>query len=265
MTPLFFGLGNRRLFGLYTPARPAANGAARAALLCAPLGQEYLCAHRSMRQLGLQLSSCGYDVLRFDYFGTGDSSGDFLQADLSGWEEDIATAIDELKDTSGARRVVLVGMRLGAALAARVAVKRPRDLQALVLWDPVVAGTEYLHELLSFGSGETPSAAPTRQRAAGIGGGHEVLGFPLNARMEDSLAELDLVALVPSLPERSLIAVTQPTPSYPAVVEAVAKRPESAIVCERLGGLPAWLNDEDTGAGAVPINVLQRITQWLTP
>ena len=70
-----------------------------------------------------QLAAQGWHVLRFDYFGTGDSAGEFDEADLTGWEADIEQALDELLDMAGARKVALVGLRLGATLAARVAAR----------------------------------------------------------------------------------------------------------------------------------------------
>src|SRR5665213_985075 len=47
----------------------------------------------------------GRDYLRFDYFGHGESSGDFLQGSITRWRADALAAIDEL--TAGP--LVLVG------------------------------------------------------------------------------------------------------------------------------------------------------------
>ena len=113
MTPLFFGSGARRLFGIYEPGRSGSR-TSRAAVLCNPWGQEYIRAHRSMRQLAKMLTASGRDTFRFDYYGTGDSAGDMVDADLAGWENDIGSAIDEVKDTSGSPRVALLGLRLAA-------------------------------------------------------------------------------------------------------------------------------------------------------
>ena len=146
MNVFHFGTGTRRLFGVYLPG--AGDGpSARVAVLCAPWGQEYLRSHRSVRQLGLQLNAAGFHVLRFDYYGTGDSAGDMLDATVQDWEDDVSQAVDEARETAGADRVSLIGLRLGGALAARVAVKRPDDVKDLVLWDPVVSGSAYLDEL----------------------------------------------------------------------------------------------------------------------
>jgi hypothetical protein len=35
--------------------------------------------------------------------------------------------------------------------------------------------------------------------------------------------------------------------------------------CERIDAFPAWHGDSEGGAGALPVNVLQQITQWMSP
>lgn len=255
MTPLFFGAGSRRLFGLYTPAQ-ATGGRQRGIVLCHPWGQEYLRAHRSMRQLGSMLAGAGFHVLRFDYFGTGDSAGDMIEADLNGWQADVETAVEELKDTAGLSRVSLLGLRLGATLAAQVAAKRRKDVDALVLWDPVVAGGDYLVELRC-----TEERAVVR--SAESGGGLEVLGFPLTATLSHDLQKVDLVRHVPHLPARTFVAVSEPLVSHDALRLALEAAPAGPISMELIDSLPAWLEDRDSGAGAVPVKVLKRMVEWL--
>lgn len=263
MTPFFFGSGSRRLFGLYTPARVGAVGN-RAVVLCPGWGQEYLCAHRSMRQLANMLNAAGFHVLRFDYFGTGDSAGDMLQADLGGWERDIDTAIDELKDTCGAVRITLVGLRLGGTLAARVAARRATDVDALVLWDPVVDGREYIAELMQAGKQEAEVLGRSIDRAAERGGGHEVLGFPLTGIMAADFGQIDLVAQIGSVRARTAVVVSRTLSSHSRLAEALASHPgQPARAIELIDSQAAWINDDEEGAGAVPVRILQRIVQWL--
>jgi len=103
MNPLFFGTGARRLFGVYAPGS-AGTLTARAAVICYPWGPEYLRAHRSMKHLSTRLARSGLHVLRFDYFGTGDSAGEMTEGDLRGWEDDVETAIDEVNAGLGLPR-----------------------------------------------------------------------------------------------------------------------------------------------------------------
>jgi pimeloyl-ACP methyl ester carboxylesterase len=137
VNPLYFGTRERRLFAVYEPA--AVKGRrTRAAVLCYPWGAEYVYAHHTMRQLAVKLSTCGFHTLRFDYFGTGDSGGEDYEANPAAAAVDIESAIEGLQDIVGVARVALIGLRLGATLAARTAMRRKENIEALVLWDPIV-------------------------------------------------------------------------------------------------------------------------------
>jgi pimeloyl-ACP methyl ester carboxylesterase len=258
MTPLYFGSRERLLFGLYTPARSGAVSS-RAVVLCAPFGQEYLRAHRSLRQLAVMLADVGYHVLRFDYFGTGDSAGELSEADVAGWEDDIRTAIDELRDTCNARRVSLVGLRLGAALAARVAARSGADVDAVVLWDPIVDGGRYVRGLLQ---DATNGRRPPRGRPD-ADGACEVLGFSLSAALAREIGGVNLHDVVASMPARALVLVSDFDSA--AALQAMPPRADgSRIASELVKSEPVWVKSDD-GPGVLPVHMLQRITQWATP
>ena len=61
-------------------------------------------------QLAKRLSGIGFHVLRFDYYGTGDSAGDADEGDLRQWHDDLSAAVDELKDTAAIQMVSLIGL-----------------------------------------------------------------------------------------------------------------------------------------------------------
>jgi alpha/beta superfamily hydrolase len=244
VNPFFFGTRERRLFGLYTPGRGGPG--ARAAVLCHPWGQEYLRAHRSVRHLATLLSRAGVHVLRFDYLGTGDSAGDLTDGDLAGWQRDVEHAIDELQETAGVARVGLVGLRLGAAIAAGVAARRRDAVDRLVLWDPVVDGAEYADDL-------SREATAHADRDGTV----EVSGFLLTRRMESEIRALDLVALAPALPERTLVVASEPLPSHGSLRVALQGRE-----FEEVASPAPWLEDRSTGVGAIPVPVLHAIARW---
>jgi pimeloyl-ACP methyl ester carboxylesterase len=83
---------------------------------------------------------CGRDYLRFDYFGHGESSGDFLKGTITRWRGDALAVIDEL--TQGP--LVLVGSSMGGWLALLAALARPGRVQALVLIAPAADFTQAL-------------------------------------------------------------------------------------------------------------------------
>jgi pimeloyl-ACP methyl ester carboxylesterase len=200
VNPLYLGTQERRLFAVYEPAA-VKDRPARAAVLCHPWGSEYVYAHRSMRQLAVKLSARGFHTLRFDYFGTGDSGGEDAEADPAAAVADIESAAEGLQDMLGVARVALIGLRLGATLAARAAMRRKGNVDALVLWDPILPPEE----------------------AAGM---------------------------THNLPARTLMLLT----GTGAVLPGVTSESISAPI--------PWVEDA-TITGAVPVRVIQRITEWL--
>jgi len=246
VTPFFFGTAERRLFGVYEPAAVGTN-AKRAAIFCCPWGAEYLYAHRTLRQLALELSSAGFHTLRFDFYGTGDSGGEPTDVDLAGWEADLETAMEELIEITGLTKVTLIGLRLGAVTAASVAARLRGKIEALVLWDPVVSGPEYLARL-----GVAPGAQPPI----------EAQGFPVTERMLQALSAFDLSALLSKFHPRSLMIVTERLPSHDLLVPLTAGLEMGSFSIEFLTDVRPWLESSVT-SGAVPTSVMERISNWL--
>ncbi len=184
MQPFHFGTSQKQLFGVYH-APEVKTARQSAILLCQPLGHEYLRAHRAFRNLAVALAGQGSHVLRFDYFGSGDSSGDGEQASFEQCLSDLSAAVDELKDMSGLPRVSLVGLRIGAMLAALAARER-RDIDRVVLWDPVLDGQRYLDDLCELHASWLldrlgARATPDTSRA-------ELLGFPVTETFHRQLS-----------------------------------------------------------------------------
>ena len=87
-----------------------------------------------------QARATGGGYLRFDYFGHGESDGDFEGGTISRWREDALAVIDDL--TEGP--LVLVGSSMGGWLACLAAIARPDRVKALVLVAPAPDFTETL-------------------------------------------------------------------------------------------------------------------------
>ena len=146
--PIRFGPLGHELLGLHQRPLGAGRQAGRVCcLLCNPFGQEAVRAHRVYRTLADRLARAGFHVLRFDYFGTGDSAGADEEGSLAAWTADVQRASDEIARRSGLPDVAWLGLRLGASLAALASAAAPRKPKRLVLWDPVVDGSAYLAEL----------------------------------------------------------------------------------------------------------------------
>jgi len=151
---LYFPSHGRRLFGfLHVPGtgsfprtestRPPAaseNVPALSLVVCHPFGDEKKCSHRALAETARALAGAGVAVLRFDFTGCGDSGGDFRDATVTKWKEDVHSALDLLAERIGGGTRGLFGLRLGASIAALVAAERS-DVQRLILWEPIPNGT----------------------------------------------------------------------------------------------------------------------------
>lgn len=262
--PFYFGEATRRLYGIYTP--PTSHPLAKGVVLCYPWGQEYVRAHRSFRILADALAAKGLHVLRFDYFGTGDSAGEGYELDLEGCRGDVVAAVDELRSMSGVPRVALVGLRLGATLAAATAALEPR-VRRLALWDPVVDGRTYVDELRRHagGTSEWPGVPEAEVPAPDDDGeppSVEVDGFPLTARFLTDLRQIRVADYAATASTGVLLAVTEETDLMDMLRATLEERFGTRFRYAYRSGPKAWQQELDFGAGAVPAGVIECLTSW---
>lgn len=258
MKPLHFGTSSRLLLGMLHPAEAPARRTG--VILCNPLGQEAIRAHRAYRQLALALARARFPGLRFDYFGTGDSAGDPDEGTVEQWIEDIGTAADELKDTAGVTRVSLVGLRLGGTLAL-LAARARRDVDTVVLWDPVVSGGDYLEELRVTHAeylDREMSHAGMDARMAAPG---EVLGFPVRGALARGIRGVELLR-APAPRVAAKIALVVSRDGFEPLRDHLAAT--SGAVGWRQVVAPGWNSDEAMNAAVVPSDILQAIVAALT-
>jgi pimeloyl-ACP methyl ester carboxylesterase len=114
-----------------------------AVILCSGLRRDASNAYRPFRLLADQLAAAGYPALRFDYFGTGDSCDGEEVEYWAEWQRNILAASAYACVATGARRVVLIGLRIGAALAT-LAAAASAEVAGLILLSPVVRGKSYM-------------------------------------------------------------------------------------------------------------------------
>ena len=230
-----------------------------AVLLCNPFGEEATRAHRVYRVLATQLERVGYPVLRFDYAGTGDSMGDSGDASIGGWISDIREATQELMSTTGARRPVAVGLRLGGTLAALASSDGGPRFRHLVLWDPVVDGAQYLRELAAMHRAYAEQEGgfnwgDRTEPATGVP--TEALGTPIGATLGAEIAAIDLPAHTLQVDNLTVISTSE----TPALVRLRTKVLDSPVVrWMDLPASPAWNSDIALNAAIVPMDIVQAI------
>jgi alpha/beta superfamily hydrolase len=190
VTPYFFNSHGKQLFAIYHQANPESL-MRHAVILCYPIWQEYMRAHWAFRMLAEALAKNGFDVLRFDYRGTGDSEGDELEFKISDWINDIQAASEEAKAVAAVSKISAIGMRFGASLAV-LASQRGVKLEKLALWDPIIKGSEYLYllkdlnhkkaEIRYLRGGPAPSLLLT----------DEILGYRASLSVQEEIKNINL-------------------------------------------------------------------------
>ncbi len=249
-----FLFGNPALYGCLHPGSSRQRGV----VICYPFAHEYITMHRAARQLATQLSRAGLPTLRFDYLGTGDSSGRLREARLDRWVRDVRLAVDELRQRTGVERVCLIGIRLGAALALRAAVGRD-DVEALALWDPVIRGQSYLDEMRR-DTRRMLRVAHVR-RGTRKRGQSELVGFAVAPELEDDLRRLELDA-GPFPPARRLLLLE--TRDGGAAPLGAALRAGGRHVDSHTDAYPdLWRWSEDITRLLLPHSQVRAIARWV--
>lgn len=256
----FFGPEDTPLFGSFHPARgesPRATGV----LTVYPMGQEYMRSHRAVLQLVGRLTRRGFPALRFDFHGCGDSSGEYEEASLWRWQEDIHRAVEELAMRGGLAAKALFGLRMGATLSALAAAERD-DVNCLVLWNPVVNGRAHREELRQL-QRQMLRRSYISAAAAGPAGGEditEILGFPYSSSLLAELERVDLLTLGRRPAARILLldsAGDSQLNSLSRHLEGLGARVERL----RFDGPRLWL--EEPYKEVVPVDIWRSTESWL--
>jgi alpha-beta hydrolase superfamily lysophospholipase len=172
--------------------RQAGSNVDHGVVICPPIGHEQLHAHRTLRHLADALARQGTPTLRFDWHGTGDSAGqDEDPSRLATWQANVRDTVEWMRQELGCRHVSVIGMRLGATLAALAS--EDHDIDNLVLWAPVTNGRAYVREMkaIDLTSEYRPVTRP--EDSSDI----EAAGYVLS---QLAAAELSLVNLLKSSP-----------------------------------------------------------------
>lgn len=192
--PVWFGEEGVPLFGwVHRPEGRAAG----AVVLCPPLFGEQVSTEHTFLVLARALAEAGLVAVRFAYEGTGDSASPTDAAGLvPRWIGDVGRAVAVARSCVDGP-VALLGMRMGATLAA-LAAERGKDVDALVLWDPCPSGRSFLRRLQSL------HALRFGARDAGL---VEVPGAGMSVETAADLARLRLPVLGP---ERRALVLVRP-------------------------------------------------------
>lgn len=238
----------------------------RALVFCHPFAEEKKCAHRTMVEAARACAESGWAVLRFDQRGCGDSGGSFDAYAPEDWRLDIEAALDCAEAETGAP-VGLLGLRLGASLAAEVVERRP-GVDCLVLWEPIIEGGRYIAQNLrrsmikakmtAHEGGEESGGDASGAREAGKDA-VDFDGYRVPARMREQIEHIDLLRGGRSFAQPVLVLGIGPRDGVDEVLQrlAAAYAHGSALAVRQE---PFWQRIGMIDAGAA----LDATVDWLT-
>ena len=251
--PFYFGHRGRPLFGWLHPSPEGTVGL----LICNPLGDESVRAHRTVQHFAANVSAAGIPAFRFDYDGTGDSAGHDSEPDrLAQWLSSIHLAADTLRRLSGVTTLCLAGIRLGATLATLAARERS-DVAGVIAIAPVVSGKAYVRELRLL-----RRAMDSKRNVAGndVDKTLESAGFLLSESTQAALSAVDLLALPNRPAPRVLILDRAEMPSGEKWAQKLRDL-ETRVEYSPVQGYAEMMLDNHESI--VPEELLEVATRWL--
>jgi pimeloyl-ACP methyl ester carboxylesterase len=251
----FFGPYQSSLLGVFHPAGSARID--REVLVCQPIGQEYMRSHRACTQLSCRLARRGMPVLRFDYFGTGDSAGSHTEVRLDRWVDDVESAATHLAARVEASRLCLIGLRWGGTLATLFAA-RQGAVDQLVLWNPAVDGSAYCRELDAMHRDMLRRSYVRRPQQTSDA--MEILGYPFPGKLLEDFESVNLMK-VDRAPAPRVLLIDSAGDDSLSLFGAHLRRLGADVVERQYKGPMLWL--EEPFKEVVPTDIWDEIEQQL--
>ncbi|VAW92768.1 hypothetical protein MNBD_GAMMA23-344 [hydrothermal vent metagenome] len=249
--PFYFGSKEKPLLGwLHTTS--AQQHSSTGIIICPPLAVEYMNSYRSLRYIADYFALAGIPAIRFDYHGTGDSSG--IEEDdnrLDNWLWSINQAIEQLKTLTGCEKFGLFGFRMGATLASLVAKTTPTEF--LILWAALDSGKKYIREIKLLQM--TSKIQPNNQNESLLEAG----GMGYWAQTADDLGKINLTKMTPQA-KRILIVPRDEQATDTKLLQAWKQHDLNIEQINDVGSAQMLVDAHQT---IVPHQAIQNVIQWV--
>jgi exosortase A-associated hydrolase 2 len=194
LEPFFIEGTQGKLFCLFAPPK---NQQAQVLVFLPSFGEELNRCRVMVAMQARMLAAQGVGCLMLDYYGTGDSAGDFSETRWEQWQADADAACDWL-NSKGYQNLGLWGVRVGAMLAAELAAITPERFNRLVLWQPVLDGKTFLTQFLRvrlamlMDRGEPKETTQQMRDSLKQGNNLEVAGYEINPQLAQAIDSKNL-------------------------------------------------------------------------
>ena len=232
----------------------APAGARQIVLLVPPFAEEMNKCRRQYTEMAALLAEAGIASLSFDLFGTGDSSGEFGEADWDIWRRDVLAARDHARSL-GFERHCLLATRLGCALAADVLERERGSFARSVFWQPTMSGKQAMTQFLRLRTAASMMSAGAAETADSLksklvrDGSLEIAGYEVSEalwRGAESIRLADLMS--PGLGELKVFEIgrRREDGTSPAVAKLLQRARDIGVEAHgaRIEGEPFWTTTE---------------------
>src|ERR1039458_2415258 len=264
--PFYLQAGTPPVFAIFHPS--AGPRKQSAVLLCPPFGWEDMCSYRSRREWAERLALAGYPTLRFGLPLRRHSAGDPTHPErLNTWTQAVTGAAQWLLETSGAARIVSIGIGLGGMLTCRAALNGA-PIDELVLWHVPAQGRTLVRELRAFSALEVAYIPDPGQPEPGQGpgpledGALVANGYLMSGETVAELERLDLGELSrgSQVPRRVLLLGRDGMRVDNALREALEQAGAQVRIADGPGYAEMILNPQDARP---PTKVFQIVSSWM--
>jgi len=249
--PFYFGSKEKPLLG-WLHTTDSYQHSNTGIIICPPLAVEYMNSYCSLRYVADYFALVGIPALRFDYHGTGDSSG--IEEDgnrLDDWLWSIQQAKKQLEKLTSCTKFGLFGFRMGATLAALTSQSSPIDF--LILWATLNSGRKYIREiklLQRTGAVQTHVNGESLLEAGGMG---------YWAQTVNDISKINLTKITPQA-KRILII---PRDEQITDTELLDAWKQSKLNVEQKNHIGSTLMLVDAHQTVVPHQTINNIVQWV--
>ncbi len=177
-----------------------AAGARRGVLVVPPFAEEMNKCRRMVALAARAMQARGADVLLLDPTGTGDSEGDFADARIDTWTDDLRRGAAYLRDR-GSRSLDVLAVRGGALLVGPGLLPSQMAAGRIGLWQAVASGRQVAAQFLrlrvaeAVTGGSQGDRAGNQREALRANGTIEVAGYRVSEDLIGALERLDLTGI----------------------------------------------------------------------
>lgn len=237
-------------------ARVPLKATGGALLIVPPFAEEMNKTRWMYAEVARQLAARGVASALPDLYGTGDSEGEFREADWEVWKDDLARTAAWMQ-AQGRPVTAVLCTRLGCILGAEAASGLPGPIRKTVFWQPVVDGKRFLAQFLRLRiaarmmTGERTESVATLRETLRNAGSLEIAGYDVSARIAEQIDGLALLELAgKSLGDLHWMEIVPepadaPTPAAQrAMASLEARGTVTSAQLHSIAGEPFWSSTE---------------------